>query len=536
MKILFTIILFFIPLSLISQQIDGKLEVSGRVHDAETHAALQYVTITLQDLETKEIVGDITNKEGEFKLSVPKGKYYFISESLSFSPFVISILNIDQNIELGTIELSQNYENLGEIEILAKNKLVDFYFAKKVYNASKDIANVGGNAITVLENTPTVRIDEQGNISVRGNSAIVLVNGKPYGGQQSNADILSLIPANSIQKVEIINRSAKYEAQGGGGILNIVLKSATAEGYNGTVEVHGGIPDNDGISTFLNYKTDKINIFSTASFNHIVRIKDSEIRQVFLNDKNLPFANFDEERLDHRQRNSLLLNIGSDFYIDDKNTFTTSLLYSGSNKNYDSDLYLNDYQPIDQLIQSSFREVEDNTDNSFLEAYVYYTTKFNKEGHELSANINFDKNTAKNNTFIDNTISYPEPDTYNQKSIKNQYLNDYNFQIDYILPLNNDAVFEAGHKSNFKKYENDFIVSNFNPSTRIYESIPQFANKINYDEKIFGFYANYIKNYEKLSFSVGLRSEISNTEISEDTDGQSFTNDYNDLFPSALIS
>ncbi len=536
MKLFLTIIFSLLSLSIISQQANENNRITGIVLDADTHNPLQFVTVTLQDISSKEIIGDVTNKSGGFELEVPNGKYYCIVESLSFSPFIIRSLTINQDLELGTIELLQNFEKLDEVEVVAKNNLVTYSFAKKIYNASKDIANVGGSAITVLENTPSVRVDEVGNITVRGNTARVLVNGKPYGGQKSNADVLSLIPANSISKVEIITQSAKYDAEGGGGILNIVLKKRTNEGYNGTVEIHGGIPDNDGISTFLNYKTDKINIFSTASLNHLVKIKDTEIKQIFLDENQDPTGNFDEEREDNRQRNSFLFNIGSDFYLDEKNTLTTSLLFTETNKNYDSELFLNDYQPVDNLIKSTFRDVVDNSDESFLEAYIQYTTKFKKEGHQLSVNFNYDIINSENNTFILNLETFPNLDESEQNYIKIESVENYFYQLDYTLPLKNNAKLETGYKSSFRIYENDFSASNFDEITQQFVSIPNFTSIIKYDESIYAFYVNYSKELDKISYSFGLRTEVTKTKISEVTIKESSENNYSDYFPTALIN
>ena len=510
--------------------------VIGHVKDADTHLPLQFVTVTLQDINSLELTGDVTDKEGKFELSVPSGQYYCIIESLSFEPFIIQVLSIEQDIEMGTIELEQNSENLEEIELIAQSKLVDHKLTKKVYNASKDIANIGGNAVTVLENTPSVKVDSQGNITIRGNTALVLVDGKPYGGQRSNADVLSLIPANTINKVEIISQSAKYDAEGSGAILNIVLKKRAIEGYNGTVEAHLGLPDNDGVSTFVNYKTDKINMYSTVSFNHQVKIKDTDIEQIFLDDIQQVTGNFDQERSDYRQRNSFLINLGSDFYLDEKNTLTSSILYSNSNKNYDSELLLNDYQPFDELIKSSFRKVDDNSDESFLEAFFQYTTKFNKEGHQLSADIKYDNSLADNETDILNTETFPGSDETEQKYVKDESVDNFYAKIDYVLPLKEDASFEAGFKSNFRNYDNDFASSNFNQSTLSFEPIDDFTSKIAYKENIYAFYANYSKQLDKLSFSVGLRNEITETTITELLIDEEFVNNYNNIFPSALVT
>ena len=536
MKLISILIIGLLSFSLLGQESVELYKVFGNVKDADTHSPLQFVTVTLQDINTQELTGDVTNKEGYFELSVPKGQYYCIVESLSFEPFIIHILSIDQEMEMGTIELEQNNEHLEEIELIAQSNLLDHKLAKKVYNASKDIANIGGNAITVLENTPSVRIDDQGNITIRGNSALVLVDGKPYGGQRSSADVLSLIPANTINKVEIISQSVKYGAEGGGGILNIILHKRSADGYNGTVEAHLGLPDNDGASSFVNYKTEKINMFSTVSFNHLVQLKDTEIRQIFLDEIQNPTGNFDEVRDDYRQRNSFLINLGSDFYLDDRNTLTSSLMYTGINKNYDSELFLNDYRPLNSLIQSSTRKVDDNSEEAYLEAFLQYTTKFNKEGHQLSADLRYDNSLSDNKTNIRNFETFPASGTLNQRYAKDEKVDNFYIKLDYVLPLNTDASFEAGHKSSFRNYNNEFVSSNLSQTINVFELIPDFSSEIEYEERIYAFYANYSKEYERLSLSLGLRMEMTGTAISNRMNEVSHDNDYNDLFPKALLT
>ena len=534
-KYIFAIIFSLVSVVLFSQNGQENVVVNGAVFDAETHMKLQYVTVTVQDIVSKKIVSDLTDKEGNFELKIPTGKYYFITSSLSFESYIIDVLKVDQDLELGIIELDQKVEELIEVEVIAKNNLIDHKFNRKIYNASKDIANAGGNAITVLENTPSVLIDDEGYITLRGNSAQVLVNGKPYGGQQNSADILSLIPANSIQKVEIISRSAKYDAEGGGGIINIVLKKGVNQGLNGSIEGHTGIPDNDGASGFLNYKTERINLFSTLSFNHKVRIKNTNIEQIFLDNDKVPYGNFDQTREDNMQSNSFLANIGSDFYLSDRSTLTASVLYSSANKDYYSDLYLNDYNPINVLERSSYRDVFDKTDEGYLEAYINLLTIFNEQGQQLAVRINYDNNESINNTYITETETFPGSDENRQNSVFDQFLNNYYFQIDYAHPFKNESLLEIGHKSNFRIYQNDYFVNTLNPKTQIFSVVPNFSNVVDYDEYIYAFYANYSKEYENFRFSVGLRAEFTNTEISEVNNNESIKNDYYDIFPNATL-
>ncbi len=534
MKLFLAIVISLIGLQLFSQEATEHFLVTGIVYDADTHSPLQFVSLTLQDVETNEIIGDISSKTGEFELYVPNGKYNFIAESLSFKPFKIDLLKIQQNLELGIIELSQNTEQLDEIEVIAKSKLVDFKYDKKIYNASKDIANVGGNAVTVLENTPTVRVDEQGQITVRGSAVTVLVNGKPYGGENSNADVLSLIPSNSISKVEVISHSAKYDGQGGD-ILNIILKKRKSDGYNGTVEVHGGVPDDDGVSTFLNFKNDKVNVFSTASFNHNVRKKDTKINQLFLDDNQIATSSFDESRFDNQQRNNLLFSVGSEFYLDDNNLLTTSLLFSNSNRNYNADLDLNDFKPLEFLTNSSLRKVSDNTDGNNIEGYVDYTTKFKKEDHQLSVFLKYDRNFADNETNILQTESFPNNDWTKQQSNQNQDLHAYSFKLDYKQPLKNEGLLELGSEISCRSYVNEFMMGEYNKITLIYDQIPALYSKVNYDENIYDFYVNYSKSFTKMSLSIGLRAEFSNTKLGNEITTEEFNNHYTNYLPSVIL-
>ncbi|MEN8125480.1 MAG: TonB-dependent receptor [Bacteroidota bacterium] len=535
MRFLIAYILFFFTLTLIGQQTNTQHNIVGFVYDADTDQPLPYATITLQNLENKNFSGGVTNNKGFFDLDISQGKYIITVQFLSFEPFIINSLNINQDIDLGMIELSQKFENLDEVELNSGKSIVDYRFNKKIYYASKDISNLGGNAITVLENTPSVRIDDNGNISVRGNKATVLVNEKLFGGQDGNSNVLSLIPSNSISKIEIISPSAKYDAEGGGGIINIVLKKGKGEGYTGTLEIHGGLPDNDGISSFINYKSDKINVYSTASFNHTVKIKKTQLDQKYFNAFDIPSGSLDEKRVDDRQKNSFLFNIGSDFTINKKNTLTTSVLYSLANKNYDSNLFLKDFNATDNLTQTNDRDVSDDTDEYYFEALLNYTTLFDLEKHKLSFDLKYNSSYSDNITDIINNITIPTSDQSQQQSTKLQNLSNYLFQIDYQIPITENGLLETGFKTNVRKYANSFQYSNLNPVTRIYEPISGYQNDIDYDENIYALYANFSKKINSFNYSLGLRTEVTDTKINE-LNSEEITNNYTKFFPSVNLS
>ena len=528
---IFYLLLFF-TLSVFSQQRPGtNIIIIGSVYDSEAGIPLPYATVTLQDIKTNNFSGGVTNNLGRFKVEIPPGKYKLSIEFLSFEPFTVKVMDLTQDTDLGKIELKPDYEKLKEIEINSGKSIISYKFDKKVYYAAKDIANTSGTAITVLENTPAVHLDDSGNIILRGNKAKILVNGKPYGNQDNISDVLGLIPSNTISKVEIISPSAKYDSEGGGGIINIILKKGKGNGYSGIVEVHGAYPANDGISSFINYKSAKVNVYSTMSFNHNVKIKNTDLRQQYYDSMGDLAGQMDQDRNDDRQKNSFLFNIGSDFNIDKKNTVTTSLMYTLQNKDYDSELDLTDLDAFSNLIGFNKRKVGDHTDEGYLEALVNYTTIFNSDDHRLSFDLRVDRRNSENMVDIKNQISYPEDKVILQNSDKIQILSNYMAKADYQLPLKNNGMIEAGGRLNFRRYSNDFEFNTLNQQGGGFGSSESYRNDLQYKEDIFAGYVTYKKQYERFNFSGGLRLENSNTSV-EDLLSEDITeNNYTNLFP-----
>ncbi len=535
MKIIPLIILFFFISYFTIGQNTNSATIRGIVKDGQNHQPLPYATVTFYNFENTEFKGIVTDNKGNFMIDIPFGIYKVTFQFLSYKPFVINQINIDQDLELGTIEIEESSENLDEIEIVGRTNLMDYKFDKKIYNASKDIGNLGGNAITVLENTPSLRVDEEGKVIIRGSEAMILVNGKPFATAGNYSDLLQAIPSNSIKEVEIISKSAKYDAQSGGGIVNIVLKKGGNEVLNGTIEVHGGIPTEAGGSSFINYNSDKINVYSTASFNHDNQIKFSEIDQFYnvIEPENGPYLY--ETRDDFRQRNSFLFNVGSEFKLNDKNSLNSSLLYSMANKNFKSELDLTDFSLNDIVLNKNYRDVWDNTDENYIEFLVSYRTEFNEEGHQLTFDVKYDQSESDNQMDILNTILSPDLSTDQQKTTKIQKYYTVMGQTDYSLPFNTDWLFETGVKANYRDYKNDFNIYNFAPIPKTFEPIEGFENNIGYKETVLAGYVNLGKKTERWNFSIGLRTEFSDVITSDLTNKTENASQYTDFFPSALI-
>ena len=510
-----------------------KISITGKILDSVSKKPIEFATISFND--GVKLLGTTSGKNGNFEMTITPGAYTLQISFLSYKTKQLAKKNLLVNSNLGVIYLALSSEKLEEIELVTQRDLVEFKLNKKIYNAAKDVSNLGGNALDVLNNTPAVRVDENGKAVLRGADATILIDGKPLLGLDSNRDVLSSLPSNAIQKVEIITHSAKYSAEGGG-ILNIITKKRKGAGLSGSFDAHLGYPDNNGASVFLNENTDKINLFSTISFNNEMRVKKTFIDQVFFNNQGNSSGLFQQIRKDNNQRNSFLFNIGSDFYLSDKSTLTSSILINTNNINFFSNLGLTDFDPSQMLIRDALRLVDDFDDISKLEGFMNYTTKFSEDGHQLSIDLKYDNTVSENKASIDEMIRLPVTETIVQKVAKNQDLNNFLMQADYTLPFSEHSKIELGYKGTLRYYKNNFKVEEFDENIRDFVVVGGFNDVVSYNEKIHAVYALYSASHKAFSYSLGLRTEFSEISLSEASVSNEISKNYSGLFPSASLS
>ena len=268
---LFILCILFLKITQ-GQRTSGNLKsytVKGSLIDQETLQPLEYGTISLINKNNpKRIQGGITDSSGVFNIQLPAGTYDFKAEFIGFVPFTIKNLMISETKDFGQIGLKISQNLLNEIELIAEKTEVEIRLDKRIYNVGKDLTVRGGNVADVLGNVPSVSVDLEGNVSLRGNDNVrILINGKPSGlvgisGPQG----LQNLPAESIEKVEVITSpSARYGAEGTAGIINVVLRKDNLNGLNGNFVANGGIPERYSGSLNVNYRTKKVNVFSTNS-------------------------------------------------------------------------------------------------------------------------------------------------------------------------------------------------------------------------------------------------------------------------------
>ena len=242
------------------------VNISGKVIDQETKEPLEYATIAFFSKQQNKIVtGGITDAKGNFSIPVPAGVYDVRIEYISFKTITLADRRLIADANLGTFEMELDAQALDEVEVIAEKTTVEIRLDKKIYNVGKDLTVSGGTVSDVLDNVPSVSVDVEGNVALRGNDNVqILINGKPSGLVGLNStDALRQLPAESIEKVEVITSpSARYDAEGTAGILNIILRRSKLQGLNGAITLNAGHPDSYGASGNINFRTGDVNIFN----------------------------------------------------------------------------------------------------------------------------------------------------------------------------------------------------------------------------------------------------------------------------------
>ena len=246
--------------------------VFGIVSDSETGEPLEYATISIKSKNNPEkIFGGLTDENGKFSVDVNPGLYELKIDYISFISYSNEDLMIRGNTDIGNIPLVLDVSMLDEVEVRAERTQVEIRLDRKIYNVGQDITVKGGNVSDVLANIPSIDVDFDGNISLRGNNNVrILINGKPSGlvGLSGPQGLRSL-PSESIEKVEVVTSpSARYSAEGTAGILNIILKKQNLLGFNGNFNVNLGLPRNEGLNGTLNVRNEKVNLFGTVNLSN----------------------------------------------------------------------------------------------------------------------------------------------------------------------------------------------------------------------------------------------------------------------------
>ena len=509
----------------------SKFIVTGNIVEKTSNKPLEYATITLKNTSNpKSVYGGITDNKGNFSVEATAGTYDIIFEFISFKSFKLTQKQVTSNTNLGKISLEEDFTQLNEVVVRAEKTTVEIKLDKKVYNVGKDLMVKGGTVSDVLDNIPSVTVDVEGNIALRGNENVrVLIDGKPSNAI-SVSEALRLIPADAIDKVEVItNPSARYEAEGGGGIINIILKKGKNQGMNGTFIGNVGDPKNNSLNGTLNYKTKEFNLFTTQGYADRNNPGNALVNSRYLNDDNSTRDFMNETRTNDRLSKAYNGNFGMDWFLDKTLTWTNIVNFRRSVGDNTDNVFQNYYDQNFNFDYVRNRINREESKSKNIEYTTNFTKNFKKEGHKLTIDGSFSANIDRNNALISDTATNTPIETLDETT-NNQDQSRNLIQTDYVLPLAKGSQFEAGYRGDFLTITSDFsVIQNAIP-------FPQFTNILEYKEKVNALYVNYGFKVKKFSFLFGTRWEDSNIEVNQLATNDFNNKRYNNLFPSAFLT
>ena len=502
----------------IAQQRQRPIKISGKVIDSDSGQPLEYATFVLQNAENPDqVTGGITDISGNFEVEAGPGTYNISVEYISYKTYSLKGQTYNSNTNLGSITLSPDVAQLAEVEVVGEKTTVEVRLDKKVYNIGKDITTSGGNVSDALGNIPSVSVDVEGGISLRGNDNVrILINGKPSAlAGFGSTDVLQQLPADAIEKVEVITSpSARYDAEGTAGILNIVLKKEKTLGINGSVNLTGGIPFNARATTNFNIRTEKFNIFNTLGYFHRESPGGGFNDNTYLSEQS-EFDRIYEDRDISRNDDGFNINLGMEYFLTEKSSITGSFFYRWSDEN---DLTENDNQRFsDGSLNSRTFRTEDQAEKDNSRQFSFnYTNNIDDNGQKLTADFQYSYDNEDVLTEIREDRSIPTDSLIALENIyEKQKQDDILAQIDYVLPMG-DAQFEAGYRGTFEKEVNDYQLDTLDQGTGNFITNQDLTNIFMYHENVNALYTQYGNKYGKFSVLLGLRLE--NTELRGEVD------------------
>ena len=533
MNKLFTVCLFIglISLQSYSQRPEQKeVTITGKIIDKETKQPLEYATISFfSKRQNKVVTGGITDIQGNFSIPVLTGLYDISIEYISFKTISIPDKRITTSENIGAFSLEIDTEALNEVEVIAERTTVEIKLDKKIYNVGKDLTVRGGTVSDVLDNVPSVSVDIEGNVSLRGNDNVrILINGKPSGLVGLNStEALRQLPAEAIEKVEVITSpSARYESEGTAGILNIILRRSKLQGLNGAVTANVGHPNSAGLSGNINYRTGDVNFFNTTGYNYGTSLGHSYTYTQYKSTGNYLNEIRDWENI----RKGITTNLGLEWYINDSASLTTSILYRDSNNEQNSTNILTQLDDNKTFVSENIRLDPEMGNSKTIQYSSNFTKNFKTSGHKFSMDFQYeDSGEDKKSLILSDGINTDILETIEDE-------NSILLQTDYVLPVGESSQFEMGYRGSFSDRSTDYGVQLLNTSTNEFEVDNNLSNIFNFKLHIHGVYTQFGSKIDKFSYLLGLRLENTRTTIDQPTTGGFKRKNLTGLFPTLNLS
>lgn len=515
-------------------------KIIGQIVENNSKKAMEYANVAVYALpDSNLITGAITNAEGKFEISnLKKGKYYIVADFIGYDKRIVGNIEISAKNRVkncGTIYLKESSIGLDEITVTAEKNVVQYKVDKKVVNVSKKLTAQGGTVANALENTPSIQVDAEGNVMLRGSSSYtVLIDGKPTA--LTGSDALKQIPASAVENVEIItNPSVKYDPDGTSGIINIIMKKNIKSGVNGMINASIGTQLKRSADFNLNYRSGKVNYYIGGNYAERPMYPQTE----FLSTTKLENENrYVHQLTDRTQINSSRsVKGGLDFYLNDNNTlsFTAEYGYAGFYLEMDNKVheYTNPISTDIYYLNNGGIDLGGNYTN----ANINFDHKFKQKGHQLVASVIYSKWDAlvESNTKAQETNSdWSEIlNTDKFRTLKTDDEDRVRFKLDYTLPINEKTKLEAGYQGRYKYVDSDYKLQNYETN---WIDNPDYDNGMEYLRNLQSFYTTFSGSALGLNIQLGLRAEYTDRLLKSKKEKSEYPYNNLDLFPSVHIS
>ena len=511
------------------------LTVYGTIIDERNNNPIPFATILIFDLDTNQsMAGTTTDEDGRFNVVTNTLNFYIEVSFIGYETMKLSNFNIENNeLNLGTVRLIEVNQALDEIEIRAEKSTTEFKLDKRVFNVGQDISSTGMGALEVLNNVPSVTVSIEGEVSLRGNSGVqILIDGKPSILADDPRNTLGSITADMIDRIEVItNPSAKYDAEGTSGILNIVLKKAEKKGLNGSISLNTGIPDNHSVGVSLNRRTEKFNLFAQLGIGY--RSLPSQFKNS--NQDLIQNTTVNSEGTAYRNENFYNIILGTDYYINPLNVITLSGNFAYEIEDQPSSTDFSYYDETNTLISQWERIETTDATNPKWQYELQYKREFeDHEDHSLLFSAQgryFGKD--QESEFEVNSIS--GEDEFNDQQTETVFQQtDYTFKLDYNKPFTEKLTMELGAQYVINDVGNDYEVRESIDGEWV--TNPDLTNNFEYDQKVLGLYGTVAYDNKPWGIKAGLRIEKTDLKTLLTNTDQKNNQNYTDYFPSAHVS
>jgi outer membrane receptor protein involved in Fe transport len=520
--------------------------ITGTITDSISKLPLEYATITLfAKGSQKPVTGTVTDKTGTFTLQdVGNGTYKVVFEFIGYTSFTVNDLQLNKNnaiVNLKNISLSPLNNSLQAVTVVAQSKLIENKIDKMVFNAEKDLTSQSGVATDVLKKIPQVSVDADGNVQLSGSSGVrFLINGKPSTAFGSSiTDVLQSIPASQIKSVEVItNPGAKYDAQGLGGIINIILKTNNSKGYNGSLSLTAGTRMENGSFNF-NVRNNNFGFNAFFSGNKRLNAKIPFTSDRLTNDSNI-INSLHQEGSSMFERHGFQTGVGFDWTYKKLNSITGSLSYNNfGNTGHGAtgqDLEINKGSTIPHVLSAI------NTTNDFIfkniDAGLNYKRTFAKEDQELELGINTSFGNSNNRSANEQLLLPQDSLFYGSRSSNPAKTRETEINLDYTQPLQKDVILGIGGKTSIYDISSTSDVLRYQPSLQNFLPDASLANDLTYNQKVYALYSE-ISFPVSTWFQAKLGGRYERTEINShysNAQQQVKVPGYNTFVPSVFFS